>query len=99
MNALQMELQSAVAQVELEAKRSEYQQMEDGFAVSVLIKMHFIYLMYKLESQQQMINELTAVNEELESHLAAHENERRQMEQTIAQLERKLRASVSTKKV
>eukprot|EP00026_Physarum_polycephalum_P001890 Phypoly_transcript_01893.p1 GENE.Phypoly_transcript_01893~~Phypoly_transcript_01893.p1 ORF type:complete len:964 (+),score=247.70 Phypoly_transcript_01893:126-3017(+) len=72
-----MELETERTQRELEKKRYAFQETEQGFA---------------REQQQASINELTAAKEELESNLATMESERRQLTQTIDQLERKVRS-------
>ena len=50
---------------------------------------------FQREQQQASIDELTTAKEELESNLASFESERRQLKQTIDQLERKMRSCMS----
>lgn len=73
----QMELDTERKQRELENKRFAFQESESEMA---------------LEQQQASINELRLAKEELETNLASIENERRQLQQAVDQLERKVRS-------
>jgi kinesin family protein 5 len=74
--SVQLELDTERKQRELENKRFAFQESESEMA---------------LEEQQATINELSQAKEELETNLASIENERRQLQQAIDQLERKVR--------